>query len=126
MTNVNVNQYRALPHNHKANVKLLSELSKQVKPYVGPAEKYPNIKSAIMDLYTQGRRTEFKTASQWNAEGYEIRENSKAFLVWGSPRKETTNGKIKKIFPVVYLYANTQVKKVGEPDTMPELPLDAN
>jgi hypothetical protein len=126
MTDLKVDNYRALPNNHRANVKLLADLSKAVKPSVGPDGEYPTIKAAIMSLYKKGRRKEFKTMSQWTNDGFEIRDNAKAFLVWGAPRKETQSGKIKKIFPVVYLYANTQVKKVGTVDIEPELKLEVN
>jgi len=64
---------------------------------------------------------EFKTFHQWKADGFNIIKGSKAFVVWGSPRKGKIENPVKnengenedefEFFPLCYLFANTQVER---------------
>lgn len=59
--------------------------------------------------------TEFKTFGQWKHEGKTIIKGSKAYVVWGQPRKtpQTEAGseepKEYKYWPLCYLFSNLQV-----------------
>ncbi len=59
--------------------------------------------------------------------GFTINKGSKAFIIWGQPRKaeQAPEGNEEpeeyKYWPICYLFANTQVFKKGEaPEAQPE------
>lgn len=73
--------------------------------------------------------TEFNTFSQWKERGATIKKGSKAFLVWGQPRRieRTEEGEAKggdskegeedqnmEFYPICNLFANTQVITLEE------------
>lgn len=95
----------------------LIELSQNAKALVEAGE-YDRINEAIVNgIYKEENPQieEFKTFGQWKQEGKTIKKGSKAFLVWGHPRKteQTPEGseepKEYKYWPVCYLFSNLQV-----------------
>ncbi len=106
---MNTSKFRPSVNAHNENVKLLSELSKILKPSVKEGT-HANLKAALLSAYTDGKDgIEFKSAKQWKEEGLNIKKNMRAFMFWGSPKKYEKDGKLKSFFPVVYLYSSNQV-----------------
>jgi hypothetical protein len=113
-------QFRPEANDHKANVKKLSDLSRELRPNVGEGKQFPSLKAALIDAYTSGKSegVEFKSRGQWAEEGFEIKANMRAWLFWGKPKtSEGEDGQEKRFFPVIYLYSSNQVKKA---DPAPE------
>ncbi len=109
---MNTSKFRPSVNAHNENVKLLSELSKILKPSVKEGT-HANLKAALLSAYTDGKDgIEFKSAKQWKEEGLNIKKNMRAFMFWGSPKKYEKDGKLKSFFPVVYLYSSNQVMAV--------------
>ena len=67
--NIQVQKFRPIANSHNENVKLLSELSKILKPSVKDG-KHTNLKAALIQAYTDGKEgIEFKSLKQWLDEG---------------------------------------------------------
>ena len=58
----------------------------------------------------------FKTFNEWVADGYRIKKGSKAFVVWGRPKRsqkiqpESEQDEY-NYFPICYLFSNLQVER---------------
>ena len=109
---MNTSKFRPSANSHKDNVKLLSELSKLLKPSVKDGS-FANLKAALSDAYTDGKEgVEFKSSSQWTKDGFQLKKNMRAFMFWGSPKEYEKEGETKRFFPVVYLFSSNQVTAV--------------
>jgi hypothetical protein len=108
--------------------KFLRKLSDSVSSLVEAGE-FNNINEAVIDtFYKDGDHTQFKTFNDWKTEGYSIIKGSKAFLVWGKPKRvqdsekakeqgkdEPTEDRERDFFPLAFLFSNAQVEvKKGE------------
>lgn len=100
------------------NRKGLIELSKVIR--MGVKEGiYDSVNEGLKEAYTGDNPEilEFKTFSQWKEDGYTIKKGSKAFILWGQPRKvsQVPEGSSEpeeyKYWPLCYLFADTQVFK---------------
>ena len=95
----------------RSNLKLLS---KKVEP-LKKAGKIDTINEGIIKtIYTDDKNQEFKSFWSWKKEGKKIKKGSKAFPIWGKPRKaekqnEESENDSYKFFPVAYLFSNNQV-----------------
>jgi len=103
---------------YQANRDRLIELSQIAKKLMEMGD-FDRVNEAIVDgIYKEQDPTieEFKTFGQWKAEGRKIIKGSKAFLVWGSPRKteqtpdDSNEPKEYKYWPLCYLFSNLQVQ----------------
>ncbi len=83
---------------------------------------YDTVNEGLLEMYTEENPEieEFNTFNQWKELGYTINKGSKAFVIWGQPRKATQapEGNEEpeefKYWPLCYLFSNTQVFKKGE------------
>lgn len=91
--------------------------------------EYNTVNEGLLEKYQEETPgvEEFNTFKQWKELGYTINKGSKAFIIWGQPRKaqQAPEGDEEpeeyKYWPVCYLFANTQVYKKGEtPEAPPE------
>lgn len=89
----------------------LKRLSKHVKILVNEGE-YESVNEGLIDSYTDEENTEFHTFHGWKDNGKKIIKGSKAFLIWGKPRKvvQQEDDDEYKYWPVCYLFSNAQVK----------------
>lgn len=101
----------------------LKELSKQVSDLVTAGE-FDTINEAIIKtFYKDPTHSEFKTFNQWKADGYSIIKGSKAFIVWGKPKKVQDTEKAAEqgkdapaddsthdFYPIAFLFSNAQVE----------------
>lgn len=102
----------------------LRKLSDTVSQLVEQGE-FENINEAVIDtFYKTDAHTEFKTFNDWKNEGYSIKKGSKAFIVWGKPKKtqdaEMAEAKgndapvqdedTRTFFPIAFLFSNAQVE----------------
>ena len=77
---------------------------------------YNNVNEGLLEMYTEENPDieEFNTFNQWKEQGYTINKGSKAFIIWGQPRKaeQTPEGSEEheefKYWPICYLFSNTQ------------------
>lgn len=77
------------------------------------------VNECLLAMYSEENEdiTEFNTFQQWKQQGFTILKGSKAFLVWGQPRKveQAKEGSEEpeeyKYWPVCYLFSNLQVEK---------------
>lgn len=111
------------------NRKTLIALSLIMRQLVEAGEA-DSVNEALKDSYIEENAdiTEFKTFAQWKQDGCTIKKGSKAFLIWGQPRKieQVPEGSDEpqefKYWPICYLFANTQVvsKQDKQPKPSPE------
>lgn len=97
---------------HQSRREELKALSRAVKPLVAQGD-FENVNAAIVASYkAEGGHTEFKTIRQWNEDGKRIKKGSKAFVVWGSPKKSTRDEDKDEFsfFPLCYLFSDQQLK----------------
>lgn len=103
---------------YQENRKKLIALSQTAKELVKLGE-YDRVNDAIIDaiyLKEHPEIKEFKTFGQWKHEGRTIVKGSKAFIIWGQPRKgqeveqSTEEPQEYKYWPLCYLFADNQVK----------------
>ena len=90
----------------------LKALSRVVKPLVDAGD-FTHVNAAIVATYkATGIHTEFKTIRQWNEEGRRVKKGSKAFVVWGSPKKTKRDEDEDEysFFPLCYLFSDQQLK----------------
>ena len=81
---------------------------------------YDSVNEFVLEHYRdQTGAEEFNTFHQWREKGFKVKKGSKAFAVWGSPRKghedpETKSGESEedeyKFFPLCYLFSDQQVE----------------
>ena len=97
----------------------LVEMSKQVKPLV-EAGTFLTTNNAIMEtIYKDANHKVFKSFSQWKAQGKQVKEGAKPFLLWSKPQGEETlekeNGEETfKLFSTVHLFSNAQVEDIPQ------------
>jgi hypothetical protein len=103
---------------YKENRERLISLSLVARELVKMGE-FDRVNEAIIEGIYKEESPEiedFKTFGQWKHEGKTIIKGSKAFLVWGQPRKveQTPEGSTEpseyKYWPLCYLFSNMQVK----------------
>lgn len=102
----------------------LRQISKSVTDLVTAGE-FENINEAVIaTFYKDETHTNFKTFNQWKADGYSIKKGSKAFIVWGKPKRvqdseqatakgqePQTDDEGRDFFPIAFLFSNAQVEK---------------
>jgi hypothetical protein len=101
--------------------KQLIALSQLIRPLVDEGE-FETVNQGLLSTYMEENQqaNEFNTFNQWKEKGYTINKGSKAFIVWGQPRKaqqvpEGSNEPEEyKYWPICYLFSNEQVFKKGE------------
>ena len=107
---------------YKENREALKELSKFARILV-KEEAYDTINEAIIEtVYRKDGNEVFNTLPEWNKQGYRVIKGSRAFVVWGRPKKaqedeqnqaeeEPEEGEENgKIWPLCYLFSNLQVE----------------
>ena len=76
------------------------------------------INEGLIDTYSKGNELEFNTFKQWKEKDFQVKKGSKAFAVWGKPRKVPVPDSDKddefKFWPICYLFSQDQV----EPKTL--------
>ncbi|MGB0521425.1 MAG: ArdC-like ssDNA-binding domain-containing protein [Flammeovirgaceae bacterium] len=90
----------------------LKALSNALKPLVKTGV-HATVNEAIIEHYKQeGGHTTFNTLKQWNEAGRRIKKGSKAFVVWGSPKKTKRDEEDDEysFFPLCYLFSDQQLK----------------
>jgi hypothetical protein len=111
---------------YKANRTALIQISAGLRVLV-KAGAIDSVNEGLKEIYEKSdpKIDEFKTFWQWKDEGYTINKGSKAFLIWGQPRKgsQIAEGSDEpdeySFWPLCYLFANTQVfrpEKEKQPD----------
>jgi hypothetical protein len=111
---------------YKANRNALIQISAGLKVLV-KAGAIDSVNEGLKEIYEKSDPNidEFRTFWQWKDEGYTINKGSKAFLIWGQPRKgsQVAEGSDEpeeyNYWPLCYLFANTQVFKANK-DKQPE------
>ena len=91
-------------------------MSKAVQPLV-KMEQYGTVNEAIIDLFYK-EAGELNTFMQWKEKGFCVKNGSKAYVVWGSPRriksKDAEEGEEgTEFFPVCYLFSINQVQELN-------------
>ena len=99
----------------------LAELSRVIKMKIQQGvTSAANVNEGLIEFYSEGEDLEFNTFFEWKKLGYSIKKGSKAFLVWGKPRKIPVINTEKdsdqeedefKFWPVAYLFSEKQVEK---------------
>jgi len=103
----------------KAKRVALAAISRSIKLLVKEGA-YDSVNEGLIDQYSDGEDLDFNTFKQWKEKGFSIKKGSKAFLVWGKPRKaavpEPKDGEDDefKFWPLCYLFSNKQVEKKEE------------
>ena len=104
-----------------AKRKHLIALSKVAKMMVGEG-MVDSVNEALLQMYDENEEgLEFNTFWQWKEKGFKVSKGSKAFLVWGKPKKvpvtqpTTSEEEEFKFWPVCYLFSENQVNKADEP-----------
>ena len=101
---------------YKANRTALIQISTGLRQLV-KSGAIDSVNEGLKEIYEKSDPNieEFKTFWQWKDEGYTIKKGSKAFLIWGQPRKgsQVAEGSEEpeeyNYWPLCYLFANTQV-----------------
>lgn len=98
----------------------LKELSNSLKPLVDAGD-FETLNAALVAYYKQQHPEiiEFHTFHDWKHQGATIRKGEKAFIIWGQPRKLSSDQEANQtpgqeeledtFFPICCLFANTQV-----------------
>lgn len=94
----------------------LIEMSAQARKMVEHGA-FDRVNEAIIEAFYKSQTpdiTEFKTFGQWKQEGKTIKKGSKAYVVWGQPRKtpqteSPEEPKEYQYWPICYLFSNLQV-----------------
>lgn len=103
---------------YKANRTALIQLSTALRLLVKEGA-LDSVNEGLKEIYEKSDHEieEFKTFWQWKDEGFTIKRGSKAFLIWGQPRRgsQVAEGSDEpeeyNYWPLCYLFANTQVYK---------------
>lgn len=103
---------------YKANRTTLIQLSTALRLLVKEGA-LDSVNEGLKEIYEKSdpEIEEFKTFWQWKDEGFTIKRGSKAFLIWGQPRRgsQVAEGSDEpeeyNYWPLCYLFANTQVYK---------------
>lgn len=101
---------------YQANRTRLIEMSAQARKMVERGD-FDRVNEAIIEAIYKTESPdieEFKTFGQWKQEGKTIKKGSKAYIVWGQPRKTpqteaTEEPKEYQYWPLCYLFSNLQV-----------------
>lgn len=102
---------------YQENRSSLIEMSQAARKLVESGD-FDRINEAIIEAIYKANNPEiqeFKTFGQWKQEGRTIVKGSKAYLVWGQPRKveqseaDSNEPKEFKYWPLCYLFSNLQV-----------------
>jgi len=109
-----------LSHQEKRDA--LKSLSSAAKMAIAMgATDASHVNEWVLDHYREENPeiSEFNTFNQWKEKGCSVKKGSKAFVIWGSPRKgkkqeespkdDSTEDEY-KFFPLSYLFADTQVE----------------
>lgn len=108
--------------------KQLITLSQGIRALIEAGE-FETVNEGLIETYKEENpgAEEFNTFNQWKEKGYTINKGSKAFIIWGQPRKaqQVPEGSEEpeeyKYWPICYLFSNEQVFKKGEiPEAQPE------
>lgn len=93
--------------------KTLVELSKQAHALRNRENIDGSVNYVLLNyLYDTNDAKEFKTFSEWNAEGFSVRKGAKAFVAWGKPKeRRNEGGEVSRFFPITYLFSDLQVYK---------------
>ena len=114
---------RSITPEAKAIYKMRRESLKQISRALqlqmkSGAVDFDSVNEGLLQLYSaDGEHTIFKTFQQWKEVGKLIIKGSKAFVIWGSPRKaarpEAEEGETDefKYWPLCYLFSNKQVEE---------------
>jgi hypothetical protein len=99
---------------YKENRENLKAISVSLKPLI-QSGAFETINKALINMYSNNGNEEFKTFNQWKTEGKQIVKGSKAFTVWGKPKKAQNINEEKDFeefdyYPICYLFSNLQVK----------------
>jgi len=101
---------------HKEKREKLKSLSAGAKKLV-KIGAFDTVNEAIIEtIYKNDGHTHFNTFFGWKLDGFNVKKGSKAFLVWGKPRKvkkqEVQEGEKDEFshFPLAYLFSNLQVE----------------
>lgn len=110
---------------HQAKKSKLIKLSQEAKAIqtfeLETGEDDRNINSILIDdFYTDSENTIFKTFHDWRKENKKVKKGEKAFLVWGSKKKnnqdkpeekeQNTEDLTYSFYPICYLFSNAQVE----------------
>jgi hypothetical protein len=111
--------------------KELNDLSKMMKELV-KSGVYNSLNEALLNFYAEHENLEtedFKTFYQWKKEGFFVKKNSQAFLIWGTPiSSKNDKGEDLKFFPMCFLFSKHQVEKLvpkSEKALIPQMDLTA-
>ena len=107
---------KALYKMRRENLKQISRVL-QLQMKSGAAD-FDSVNEGLIQVYSaDGEHSIFKNFQQWKEEGKFIIKGSKAFVVWGSPKKtakpEAEEGETDefKYWPLCYLFSNKQVEE---------------
>lgn len=72
-------------------------------------------------IYTDKTHQIFNTFWEWKDKGYKVKKGEKAFLFWGSKRKNKQDDQAKSqeeetysFFPLCYVFSNAQVEPIAK------------
>jgi hypothetical protein len=106
---------KAIYKMRRENLKQLSRVL-QLQMKSGAAD-FDSVNEGLIQIYSaNSEHIIFKNFQQWKEEGKFIIKGSKAFVVWGSPKKtpkpEAEEGETDefKYWPLCYLFSNKQVE----------------
>jgi len=100
----------------KAKRKELANLSRGIKPLVAEGV-YDSVNEGLLDNYSDGSEITFHTFNGWKEEGFAVKKGSKAFLIWGKPRKvqitvpQEGEDEEFKYWPLCFLFSENQVER---------------
>ena len=114
---------KAIYKMRRENLKQISRVL-QLQMKSGAAD-LDSVNEGLIQVYSaDGENTIFKSFQQWKEEGKFIIRGSKAFVVWGSPKKtarpEAEEGETDefKYWPFCYIFSNIQVTEGRHIDSM--------
>jgi hypothetical protein len=109
---------------------VLRQLSNSVTDLVKSGE-YETINDAVINtFYKDNVHHIFKSFPKWHEEGYTVKKGSKAFVVWGRPKRAQEQEKAEQqgkeatptdedsrdFYPLAYLFSNAQVERKKKND----------
>lgn len=112
----------------RQELKSLTEKAKMIAEISGEAGKVNDL--IINLIYNEGQKHEYNTFKGWKEKGFQVNKGSKAYLIWGQPKKASQKiesartseenkegGEIEnkyKLFPVAHIFRDDQVTKIAE------------
>ncbi len=100
----------------KKKRKELSQLSRLIKARMDTGDiDAVTINEGLIETYSKGEELEFNTFNQWKKKNFHVIKGSRAFSVWGKPRKAPVPNSDKeddefKFWPICYLFSTKQVE----------------